>query len=125
MSDTIPVVREAKARDTAEQGGYETFADMPGEVAEDTDPQMITDSARWANHELPRLRALAGAGDRHGGTYTDHRDVALIPSGCEDDRPAVADVINSYQFSRTLVDDWFSGAHRAIEEAQETQEGQA
>jgi len=119
MSDTIPVVRESHARDTAEQWGYEHFESTPGEVAEIAEPHQVTDSAWWSNNELPRLRALAGAADHYGGTYQDHRDIALIPVGCEDDRPALADRVNSQQFHRTLVDDWFSGAHRAIEEAQE------
>jgi len=125
MSDTIPVVRESHARDTAEQRGYNKFQGMEAEIAEDADPHRITDSAWWANHALPRLRAMAGAKDDYGGTYTHHREIALIPVGCEDDRPAVADVINSHRLFQELVDDWFSGAYRAIEQAQENQEGQA
>lgn len=119
MTDTIPVVREADARDEAEQRGYDKFEGMEAEIAEDADPHRITDSAWWANHALPRLRAMAGAKDDYGGTYTDHRDVAMIPVGCEDDRPAEAEVVNSQQLFRTLVDDWFEGAYRAIEEARQ------
>jgi len=125
MSDTIPVVRESYARDTAEQRGYNKFADMDETQVVNADPTMITDSAWWANHELPRLRAMAGADDHGHGTYTDHQDIALIPVGDEDDRPAEAKLTHSKWLFSELVDDWFEGAYRAIEEAQETQEGQA
>jgi hypothetical protein len=100
MSDTIPVVRESYARDTAEQRGYNKFADMDETQVVNADPTMITDSAWWANHELPRLRAMAGADDHGHGTYTDHQDIALIPVGDEDDRPAEAELLRAQQFSR-------------------------
>jgi hypothetical protein len=125
MPETIPVIEEAHARDTAEQRGYNKFADMDAEIADDADPTMITDSAWWANHELPRLRAMAGADDHKGCTYTDHRDIALIPGGCGDDRPAEVKVVHSRWFFGELVDNWFEGAYRAIEEAKEDQEGSA
>jgi len=122
MTETIPVIREAEALDEAEAMGRAHFADLPGDVADVADPAHVTDSAWWANHELPRLRAMSGYADRHGGTFTEVREVAVIPDGCEDDRPAEADVTTSDRLHEELVSAWFEGAYQAIDAVAETQE---
>jgi len=119
MSETIPVIREAEAKDEAEAMGYRKFEDVEPELAEDVDPAGISDSAWFANHLLPRLRCMAGFEDNVGGTYNVSREVALIPTGCEDDRPSEAERLDSDDVYRELVDCWYEGAYRALDDARE------
>ena len=116
-SGDIAVIKPDYIIEEAYRMGHDEFSDVEADSAEDVEFHYFTESARWANIILPRLRAMAGAADEMGvGTYTDHRDVAAIHSGCEEDEPAEADLISSKHVHGELVDAYRMGALDAVEE---------
>lgn len=115
MSDTIPVVREAHAKDEARAMGRRRFEDIEVDSRDEFDLQPFMDSASYSNHVLPTLRCMAGYGDRGTGTYTVVREVALIPDGAEDDSPAEATVIESTWLLSELTQAWIDGAYAAVD----------
>ena len=116
MSETISVVRPAYALEEAYRMGHDEFSDLRGEETENFEFRYFTDTARWANHILPKLRAMAGYADTAGGTYTDERRIAAIHPGCEEDTPAEARLIDGHHLFRSLVDAYRTGAYDAVED---------
>ena len=116
MSETISVVRPAYALEEAYRMGHDEFSDLRGEEAENFEFRYFTDTARWANFILPKLRAMAGYADTAGGTYTDERRIAAIRPGCEEDTPAEARLIDGHHLFTSLVDAYRTGAYDAVED---------
>lgn len=106
------VVHESTVLDEAYALGYDEFS---GVEAEEFDFDGFTGTARWDSHLLPRLRALCGYGDRGHGTYTEDREVALIPTGNEDDHPAEAVTVDTNTILDAAVEQFTHGAHDAAE----------
>ena len=119
MTETIPVIREAEAKDEAEAMGYRRFEGMEVDSYESFDIAPFRDSSTYCNHVLPRLRALAGFGDAGTGTYTIQQDIVVIPQGCEDDLPAEGERDTSEGMYEALVECWHNGAYRAVRDAAE------
>jgi len=115
MSDTIAVVKPNYALEEAYNMGYEEFFSLSGEETEDFDFAPFTDSARWANIILPKLRAMAGFDDRGHGTYRESRQVAAIEPGCEEDEPAEAELMDCSFVFEELSDAFRKGAYDAVE----------
>lgn len=115
MTDDIVVVTEAVALDEAYDMGYREFDPVPeAESDEPVDLSAFTETARYANHVAPRLRAIAGHADSGAGTYTVDRAVALVPVGNEDDEPADAVLLDASQFYGEVHDEWRRGSHDAL-----------
>jgi len=102
MSDTIPVVYESTALDDAEDLARQEYHDIPLVALEADEFRVRTDSAHWANGIAPELRALSGFEDSGYGCYQQDREIALVPTGCGDDRPAEAELLRAQQFSRDV-----------------------
>jgi hypothetical protein len=119
MTDTIPVIREADAYDQAWEMGYNRFEGIDVDSVEDFDVGYFRDSAAYANHTLPSLRALSGFADGGHGTFTIARDVVIIPMGCEDDSPAEGERTTSEAVFEGLVEEWHNGVYSAVENAAE------
>jgi hypothetical protein len=117
MADTIPVVEEATALDEAYAMGRRRFEGIELDDPEDFDLGPFYDSASYCNHVLPSLRCLAGYDDRGHGTWTERREIALIPDGNEMDHPADAERMDSSYMLDRLVDEWTRGAYAAVEKA--------
>jgi len=117
MTETIVVVEEAEALAHAYGRGYDRFAGIDADVAADTDPSRITDSAAWANHIAPTLRCTAGYRDSGYGTWQVNGSIALVEDGDEGDHPADAVVMDAADFHREVVEAWYDGAYAAIDDA--------
>ncbi len=117
MTETITVVEEVEALDHAYSRGYDRFAGLDPEIAADADPSRITDSASWANHIAPMLRATAGFRDGGMGTWQIDGRIALIEDGDEADHPADARLMPASTFHREVVDAWYEGAYAALDAA--------
>lgn len=102
MSNTIPVIYESEVFDDAEKLARDEYGDIPLEALEADRFEVRTDSAHWANHIAPTLRSLSGFGDSGYGTYQEDRQVAVIPVGCGDDRPAQAELVSAKTFSQDV-----------------------
>lgn len=106
------VVHESTVLDEAYAMGYDEFS---GVEVEQFDLEGFHGTARWDSHLLPRLRALSGYGDRGHGTYTEDREVVVIPVGNEDDHPAEAHSMNATHVLNAAVEQFTHGAHDAAE----------
>jgi hypothetical protein len=113
MPEQIAVVKPHYAKEEAYNDGYERFEAMDIEESEDFDLAPFQDSATYANHVLPNLRAMAGFGDSGHGTHTENRKVAAIKPGCEEDEPAEAELLASRHLIDELTNAWTAGAHDA------------
>lgn len=115
--DTIPVIDEYSAREDAYEMGQERFGGSS--PPEDIHPLEVvdhfTETATWANHVHPKLRAMAGFKDRGMGTYTVARQVALIPPENADDEPAEAELVDSTWLVNELVDEFREGAFEGLD----------
>lgn len=112
MSDNdIAVVKPYYLKEEAYNMGYDRFEGCEVESIEGFDLAPFRSSAAYANNVLPSLRAMAGAADRGAGTYTDHREVAAIKPGCEEDEPAEAELVNSRYIFDELLEAWDMGAY--------------
>ena len=109
MTEDIIVVREAHALDEAEAMARRRYSDLPDVAVASDDFCVRTDGAEWANHIAPTLRCLAGYRDSGMGTWGVNGEIALIPDGCEDDRPSEATVMKASVF--------VSKVHQAYREA--------
>jgi len=118
MPETIAVVKPDYQIEEAYQMGHDEFGDMDidGDPDEEFEFGHFTDSARWANHILPSLRAMAGYADSAGGTYTVERQIAAIKPGCEEDEPADAELMEGRHLFDRLVDAYRTGAYDAVED---------
>jgi len=117
QSGDVAVVKPYYLTGEAYEMGHSEFSDVEADSAEDVDFSQFTSTARWANILAPRLRAMAGARDPTGkGTYTQHREVAAIHAGCEEDEPAEADLVGSDHLFEALVDAYRTGALDAVED---------
>jgi len=116
-SDTTVVVEEVEALDSAYDAGYSEFDEVPAaESDEPADLSFFTGSARYANIVAPRLRATAGLADRGHGTYQEDREIALVPVGNEDDKPAECRLMSARDFFQHAVHpEWRRGAYDALE----------
>lgn len=113
----IAVVKANYVTEEAYEMGHDEFSDFESDSADDVEFHHFTESARWANVIAPKLRAMAGAADPTGkGTYTEHRDVAAIRPGCEEDEPAEADLVTSRRLYEALVDAYQTGALDSVED---------
>jgi hypothetical protein len=111
------VVKLYYAEEEARELGYAEFESVPTDTsADDVDPTIITDSARWANILAPKMRCMAGYGDTGRGTYTVDRKVAAVLYGSEEDEPAAADLIDASAIYEVLVEKFYHGAHMALSE---------
>ena len=111
MSETIAVVKPYYLLEEAYQMGHDEFQPMdPPEDEDDLNLAPFHDSARYANHILPDLRAMAGFDDSGHGTYQTNRRVAAIKPGCEEDEPAEADLLDASDVFDRLVSAWNTGA---------------
>lgn len=114
---TVKVIDEWAAKEDAYSEGYERFSRFDGEETEDFDFAPFTDSAEWANHILPRLRATAGYDDVENdeqtrtGTYQIENQIVLVEE--PDDEPAVGELTDGHFFFEDLVDCYRSGAYDA------------
>jgi len=115
MTDTIPVIYESAALDDAESLARSEYSDIPLEALQADHFQVRTDSAHWANGIAPELRALSGFDDSGFGTYQQDREIALVPGGCGDDRPAEAELLRAKQFSREVFETYREEAYRCYE----------
>jgi predicted lipid-binding transport protein (Tim44 family) len=109
----VAVVKPYYLVEKAYRMGHERFKDA--EVPEDdTDLHEslshFKEYAKWANTIAPKLRAMAGYADGGHGTYQQHRQVAAIHEGCEEDEPAEADLMDASDLYSTLVEAWDTGA---------------
>lgn len=113
----VAVVKPHYLTEKAYSMGHDEFSDVEADSAEDVEFGHFTETARWANVLAPRLRAMAGAADPTGkGTYTQHREVAAIHAGCEEDEPAEADLVGSQHLFEALVDAYRTGALDSVED---------
>ena len=113
----VAVVKPYYLTGEAYDMGHNEFSDVDASDAEEIQFSHFTESARWANVIAPKLRAMAGARDPTGkGTYTQHREVAAIHAGCEEDEPAEADLVGSEMLYEALVDAYKTGALDAVED---------
>lgn len=113
----VAVVKPHYLTEEAYSMGHDEFHDFESDSAEDVEFHHFTDTARWANILAPRLRAMAGAADPTGkGTYTQHREVAAILPGNEEDTPAEADLVDSRDLYEALVDAYRTGALDSVED---------
>lgn len=111
----VAVVKPYYLKEEAYTMGYDEFDDLTLAPDEEADLDGFTDTARYANHILPDLRAMAGFADGGHGTYQQGRQVAAIEPGCEEDEPAEADLTTAQEIFNELVDAWRQGAYDAIE----------
>lgn len=68
------------------------------------------ESAEWIESLAPEIRAMAGFATSSTGEYQKERQVAAIQSGCEEDKPAEADLVSSQEVFELLVDAFEQGA---------------
>lgn len=107
----VAVVRLAYRIEEAYSMGHDEFSEVEADSAEDVEFSYFTDSARWANVVLPRLRAMSGYGHRgRGSSHTVQRQVAVIHSGCEEDEPAEADLRECFRILDAMIDAYRMGA---------------
>ena len=117
QSGDVAVVEPYYLTGEAYEMGHAEFSEVEAETAEDVDFSQFTSTARWANIIAPKLRAMSGARDPTGkGTYTQHREVAAIHAGCEEDEPAEADLVDSRHLYEALVDAYRTGALDSVED---------
>ena len=110
-SGDVAVVKPYYLLAEAYRMGHSEFEplDEPPED-EEMDLAPFHDGARYCNHILPKLRAMAGYADSGHGTYQEHRQVAAIHTGCEEDEPAEADLMAASEVFEQLADAWNTGA---------------
>lgn len=115
MTQETPVVVEEKAFREAYAMGYERFDGIQLYEGEEFDLAPFTDSAEYANHILPRLRALAGFEDSGYGTYTGNRDIVIVSESDLEDMPISGDLTESHYLYNELVDEFRNGAYKAVD----------
>lgn len=123
MSETITVVTEADALDTAYQMGYSRYESMTAADIAAAGPIHPTEHGAWDTHILSSLRAVAGFDDMGVGTYNSSQEIAVIENGDESDSPATAEKMESQMFLDTVIDNWRAGAFDAMRETMEEAEG--
>jgi len=112
--DSIPVVVEPEAKESAYQMGYARFSHEPDVPTDEHWFGHYTESAEWANSKLPRLRAMSGAKDSMGvGTHTNHGEIIVVEY--PEDRPMEGRKAHSAELTDELVDMFRYGAQDKIE----------
>lgn len=107
----IAVVRVSYKIEEAYRMGHDEFSGVEADSAEEVEFHHFTESARWINVVLPKLRAMSGFGHRgRGSSHTIERQVAAIRSGCEEDEPAEADLYDSRRILDAMIDSYRMGA---------------
>lgn len=113
----VAVVKPHYLTEEAYSMGHAEFEGIDADTAEDVEFSHFTEGTRWANVIAPKLRAMAGARDPTGkGTYTEHREVAAILPGADEDEPAEADLVQSSDLYESLVDAYRNGALDSVED---------
>ena len=113
----VAVVKPYYLTEEAYRMGHDEFSDVEADSAADVEFHHFTETARWANVIAPKLRAMAGARDPTGkGTYTQHREVAAILPGAEEDEPAEADIYSSRVLYEAMVEAYQTGALDSVED---------
>ena len=113
----IAVVRTRYVTEEAYRMGHSEFSDVEADSADDVEFHYFTESARWANVILPKLRAMAGFGHSgRGSSHMEDRQVAAILPGCEEDEPAEADLVDSRHILDSLIDAYRMGALDSVED---------
>ena len=113
----VAVVKPHYLTEEAYRMGHDEFSDVEADSAADVEFHRFTETARWANVIAPKLRAMAGARDPTGkGTYTQHREVAAILPGCEEDEPPEADIYSSRVLYEAMVEAYQTGALDSVED---------
>ena len=123
MSETITVVTEADALDTAYQMGYSRYESMAAADIAAAGSIHPTEHGAWDRHILPSLRAVAGFDDMGVGTYNSSQEIALIENGDESDSPATAVKMRSEAFLDHVIRSWRKGAFDAMKETMEEADG--
>lgn len=118
--DSVVIVNVDRLAEEAYHMGHERFADAASDstIPEQgpADVSVWKESARWANHVLPRLRCMAGYDDGTGmGTWTTPRPVVALRDHNTDDEPASGQIISSSHLHDLAVDWWDRGAYDALE----------
>ena len=114
----IAVVKPQYAVEEAYSMGYDRFEGVDADTEGDFDFAPFTDTSAWANIVLPSLRAMSGFADAGHGTYQEHRQVAAILPGDEEDEPAEAELYGAQSMLNVLVDAYRKGAYDAAEGAE-------
>ena len=110
-SGDVAVVKPYYLLGEAYSMGHAEFEDMDAPPEEEElDISPFKESARWANIIAPKLRSMAGYADGGHGTYQDHRQVAAIHAGCEEDEPAEADLVDASDLYSAIVEAYDTGA---------------
>lgn len=115
MGEEIAVVKPYYAVEEAYNMGYSKFSGTDTDESGRVDLAPYHSTADYANNVLPRLRAMAGYADAGHGTYQEHRKVAAVDAGCEEDEPAEAELREASHIFNSLVDAFNNGAYDAIE----------
>ena len=116
-SGDVAVVKPYYLLEEAYRMGHNEFTTMAppdGDIDEEFDLSPFKSSARWANHIAPDLRAMAGYADSGHGTYQEHRQVAAIHDGCEEDEPPEADLTDASRLFEALVEAYDMGAYDGV-----------
>lgn len=117
MSKGIAVIKPYYLKEKAYELGFDEFKNTDIPSSDELELHHFKETAKWANIVSPRLRAMAGFSDRSGrGTYKEHRQVAAIKPGCEEDQPAEAELVDAREIFHELVDAWETGARDAVDD---------
>lgn len=112
LGDETAVVAIHEVENEAYRMGYERFSHEPSEPLDDMWFSHYQESAEWANRKAPRLRTMAGAGDRGHGTHTEHRPVITVDF--PEDRPADGTVRRSFDIYDRLTTVFRRGAEDKV-----------
>jgi len=116
MDTDIAVIEEAWAFEEAYTMGFEEFDPIPSaESDEPVDLSHFTDTARYCSGIAPTLRCIAGYADRGHGTFTEDRQVAVIPPGFEGDMPTAAATVEASRVFGPVYEQWRVGAYDALD----------
>lgn len=116
MTETVTIVDATRAKVEAYQMGHGRFSDLSGEEAEGFDLAPFKDSATWANHVAPQLRAMAGFADGGHGTYQQDRQVVAVTPQTEGDQPRDGELMESARYIHDeLVQAFDMGAYDGVE----------
>lgn len=110
MTEKVNVVVIPEAKEDAYNMGYERF--KGSDDAENPDLSYFKDSAAFANHTLPNLRAMSGYNDRGIGTFTENVKVVTVEN--PEDRPMQGQLTESHYVFEELTEMWDNGAYDAL-----------
>jgi len=121
MNKDTKVVVLPEAIESAYSDGYSRFEDSPEEM-DPRDIEAFHDSATYANHVLPDLRAAAGYRDSGHGTYQKNGKVVIVEY--PEDRPMNGELTEAKYVFEQLSEAWHNGAYAAIDGRDKDVKGQ-